>query len=109
MSTTSRAMPPASASAGLRFAEGKWNLRIVAALLWKPMGFNQMVRFLEGISPNTLARRLDDLEALGMISRTVVTVTPPATLYTVEQPGRELATAIDELAQWGERRLTERQ
>ncbi len=101
-------MPLARGWSGLRFAEGKWNLRIVAALLWKPMGFNQLVRVLDGISPNTLARRLDDLEALGIISRAVVTVTPPATLYTVDQPGRELGKAIEELAEWGERQLAER-
>ncbi len=92
-------------SAGLRFAEGKWNLRIVAALLWKPMGFNQLSRALEGISQNTLANRLDSLEALGVITRTVLSVTPPATLYAVDRSGRELSDALTGLSRWGERWL----
>jgi DNA-binding HxlR family transcriptional regulator len=94
-----------ASSEGLRFAEGKWNLRIVAALLWKPMGFNQLSRALVGISQNTLANRLHNLEALGVITRTVLSVTPPATLYTVDRPGRELSDALAGLARWGERWL----
>lgn len=94
-----------ASSEGFRFAEGKWNLRIVAALLWKPMGFNQLSRALVGISHNTLANRLDSLEALGVITRTVLSVTPPATLYTVDRPGRELSDALTGLSRWGERWL----
>jgi len=101
--TASRQMD--ASSEGFRFAEGKWNLRIVAALLWKPMGFNQLSRALVGISQNTLANRLDSLEALGVITRTVLSVTPPATLYTVDRPGRELSDTLAGLARWGERWL----
>jgi DNA-binding HxlR family transcriptional regulator len=97
--------PTDASSEGLRFAEGKWNLRIVAVLLWKPMGFNQLSRALVGISQNTLANRLDNLEGLGVITRTVLSVTPPATLYTVDRPGRELSDALAGLARWGERWL----
>ncbi len=101
--TASRQME--ASSEGFRFAEGKWNLRIVAALLWKPMGFNQLSRALGGISQNTLANRLDSLEALGVIMRTVLSVTPPATLYTVDRPGRELRDVLTGLSRWGERWL----
>lgn len=100
----SRQMDPSSE--GFRFAEAKWNLRIVAALLWKPMGFNQLSRALLGISQNTLANRLDSLEALGVITRTVLSVTPPATLYTVDRAGRELSDALTGLSRWAERWLT---
>ncbi len=76
---------------GLRFAETKWNLRIVAALLWKPMGFNQLSRFLGDISTGTLSSRLGDLEARGLITRTVLSVTPPSTLYDVDRAGGNCA------------------
>ncbi|MBJ7609391.1 MAG: hypothetical protein JF887_08170 [Candidatus Dormibacteraeota bacterium] len=45
------ALSVTDAQAGLLFAEEKWNLRILNAVLWKPMGFNQLCRFLVGISP----------------------------------------------------------
>jgi hypothetical protein len=59
-----------------------------------------------GISQNTLAQRLHDLEALGVLTRSVLSVTPPATLYTLELPGRRLSDAVTALAQWGDRWLT---
>jgi DNA-binding HxlR family transcriptional regulator len=70
------------------------------------MGFNQLSRALMGISQNTLAQRLHDLEALGVLTRSVLSVTPPATLYTLELPGRRLSDAVTALAQWGDRWLT---
>ncbi len=77
----------------------------MAALLRKPMGFNQLSRALVGISQNTLASRLDTLEGLGIITRTVLSVIPPATLYTVNHPGRELSEILAGLARWGDRWL----
>lgn len=55
----------------------------------------------------SLARRLDELETLRIITRAVIAVTPPAILYTVDQSGGELGSAIEELLHWGKRHLTE--
>ncbi len=90
-----------SAQAGLLFAEEKWTLRILNAVLWKPMGFNQLCRFLVGISPNTLARRLDRLETMGLVDRRVLSTTPPATRYSATAVLRELRPILDGLASWG--------
>lgn len=91
------------AQAGLRFAEEKWNLRILSAILWKPMGFNQLCRYLAGISPNTLAKRLDRLETLGLVDRTVISATPPATQYSPTAAARELRSVLVDLGNWGAR------
>ena len=85
----------------MAFAEEKWNLRILSAILWKPMGFNQLCRFLKGISPNTLAKRLDRLEALGLVDRAVISTTPPATQYSATPAARELRPVLEGLAGWG--------
>lgn len=84
----------------LRFAEQKWNLQILSAILWKPMGFNQLCRYLAGISPNTLAQRLDRLEVLGLVHRMVISATPPATQYLPTAAACELQPVLVDLGSW---------
>ncbi|MBJ7593971.1 MAG: helix-turn-helix transcriptional regulator [Candidatus Dormibacteraeota bacterium] len=97
-----------TAQAGLCFAEEKWNLRILSAILWKPMGFNQLCRYLAGISPNTLAKRLDRLEMLGLVDRRVICATPPATQYSATAAAGELRSVLV-MARWGARYVGTRQ
>ncbi|MFI5312847.1 MAG: winged helix-turn-helix transcriptional regulator [Candidatus Dormibacteria bacterium] len=91
----------------LTLVEEKWTLRVVSAILWKPMGFNQLCRFLRGISPDTLAKRLDRLEALGLINRAVLSTTPPATRYSATPAARELRPILEALGKWAAMHLVE--
>jgi DNA-binding HxlR family transcriptional regulator len=77
----------------------KWTLHIIRALLGGPLGFNELGRTV-GANPSTLTQRLERLEAVGIVERTVLSVMPPRTSYTLSGAGMELQSVIDALACW---------
>ena len=83
----------------------KWTLHITRALLEGPLGFNELGRKV-GANPSTLAQRLERLEAVGIVERTVHSVMPPRTSYTLSCAGKELQGVIDALGCWATAHLT---
>ena len=75
----------------------KWTLHIIRALLAGPRGFNDLSRTVGGCNPATLAQRLEHLEELGVVSKTVHSTMPPRTSYTLTQSGMALQEVIDSL------------
>ena len=90
----------------IQILQEKWTLHIVRALLPRPMGFNELGRAAGGCNPATLAQRLDRLERLGLVTRTVESVMPPRTSYQLTQAGVELQSVIDAIDCWGTRHLS---
>src|SRR6202162_4792723 len=72
----------------------KWTMHIVRALLEGPMGFNELGRTIGGCNPATLKVRLDHLEALGILRRTVHSQMPPRTSYELSASGIALQRVI---------------
>ncbi len=85
----------------------KWVLHIIRSLLAGDKGFNELARSVGGCNPATLAQRLDHLEKLGLISKTVTSVMPPRTHYALSASGRELQGVIDEIDRWARVNLPE--
>lgn len=92
----------------IQLLQEKWTLHIVRALLERPLGFNELSRATGGCNPATLAQRLDRLEELGVVSRTVESVMPPRTSYRLTASGVELQEVIDAIDRWGRRNITGR-
>lgn len=74
----------------------KWSLPILT-LLTGERRFSELLAALPETSNRALALALKDLEAAELISRTVTTDYPPATLYGATPPGRRLAQAAERL------------
>jgi len=83
----------------------KWTLHIVRNLLDGPRGFNELGRGIGGCNPATLAQRLEHLEKLGIVEKTVHSVMPPRTAYELSQSGRALQGVIGAIDQWARRFL----
>ena len=83
----------------IEILQEKWTLHIVRALLLGPMGFNELGRAI-GANPSTLALRLERLEEVGVVERTVRSVMPPKTSYALTAGGMELQEVIDALSRW---------
>jgi DNA-binding HxlR family transcriptional regulator len=83
----------------------RWSLLIVRELMRGPKRYSDLAAHLPGIGTNVLAYRLRDLEACGIVARR--TLPPPAAsrVYELTDYGRELRTALRELALWGARSL----
>jgi DNA-binding HxlR family transcriptional regulator len=89
----------------IQLLQEKWVLHIIRTLLPGPVGFNELGRVI-GCNPATLSQRLQRLEDLGIVSRTVHSLMPPRTSYALTPAGAELQTVIDAIAEWGRRNLT---
>ena len=80
----------------------KWALLVIEALLPGPQRFTEVERALGDASPKVVAVRLRELEAAGLVSRTIYAEVPPRVEYELTQLGRELCPAILALRRFGE-------
>lgn len=88
-------------AAALARVGDRWSLLIVDALLDGPRRFNDLQAAVSGIAPNILSRRLSDLERAGVLSTTPYSTRPLRVTYELTAAGRDLASALRLLAQWG--------
>lgn len=79
----------------------KWALLIVQVLRDGPRRFTEIERLLQDANPKMITARLRELEAAGLVSRTVYAEVPPRVEYALTARGRELQPAIDALRRWG--------
>jgi len=83
----------------------KWTLHIVRALLPGPLGFNELGRAVGGCNPATLKSRLDHLESLEIVQRTVHSYMPPRTSYELTPAGEALQRVIEAIDTWSRTHL----
>lgn len=81
----------------------KWVPRIVYELRDGKRRFNELAVVVGGCNSRTLRDRLEALESLQIVSRTIVHTMPPWVEYALTDRGRELADALEPLGRWGER------
>jgi DNA-binding HxlR family transcriptional regulator len=86
----------------------KWTLHIIRALLEGPRGFNELSRAVGGCNPATLTQRLEHLEALGIVQKTVHSMMPPRTSYALTESGQALQEVIEAIDRWVHRYLAPR-
>ncbi|MGI5267590.1 winged helix-turn-helix transcriptional regulator [Nonomuraea sp. CA-218870] len=84
---------------------GKWKALILWALDERLRRFGELRRSLPGISDKVLAQQLRELEADGIVRRTVFEETPPRVEYELTREGVALYAALGALGEWGERRM----
>src|SRR6185312_1139070 len=75
--------------------ERRWQLSIIYAALSGALRFNEFADAVAGISPRMLAERLRDLEAAGLVQRTVIPSSPPTVEYRLTARGRKLGPLIE--------------
>jgi len=97
MSQASLARPAQDA---ILILQEKWVLLIVRALLDGPCGFNELGRAIGGCNPATLSQRLERLEAIGLVTKTVVSYMPPRTTYALTPAGLALQGVIRAIDEW---------
>jgi len=82
--------------------ERRWQLSIIYAALAGALRFNEFTEAVAGISPRMLSERLRDLEAGGLIERTVLPTSPPTVEYRLTEHGRRLAPVIEAMRAYAE-------
>ena len=80
-----------------------WAGLIIRDLLGGPRRFREILLDIGDINDKVLSRRLKELEALGIVSRTVYAEVPVRVEYALTKKGRDLEGAIQEMEGWAER------
>lgn len=80
--------------------ERRWQLSIIYAALAGALRFNEFAEAVAGISPRMLSERLRDLEAAGLVRRTVLPTSPPTVEYRLTERGERLAPIIDAMREY---------
>lgn len=80
---------------------GAWKLTIVKHLTDRPYRFGELRRAVGPVTPRVLTRQLRELEADGIISRTVFAEVPPRVEYALTDLGETLRPAVEWLDDWG--------
>jgi DNA-binding HxlR family transcriptional regulator len=81
----------------------RWTGAITRALLTDVKRFNELAAAIPGLSDRMLAERLKELEAEGVVVRSVIPETPVRIEYSLTEKGRGLESVVRAVAGWAER------
>ena len=88
--------------ATLSLIDGKWKGVILFHLLDGPVRFNEIRRRIQCLTQRMLTAQLRELEADGLVVRTVYPQVPPKVEYSLSLLGESLTPVFHALGAWGE-------
>ncbi|MBV9003823.1 MAG: helix-turn-helix transcriptional regulator [Solirubrobacterales bacterium] len=86
----------------------RWTGAILRVLMDGPLRFSEIAQAVPELSDRLLSERMKELEARGMVQRTVISGPPLRVEYSLSRMGRELEPALSELQRWARRWLGRR-
>ncbi len=81
----------------------RWTLILLRELVAGSTRFNELRRGVPRMSPALLSKRLKDLEAAGIVTRSQVAGGPDLFEYRLTDAGRDLKPVIEAVGVWGQR------
>ena len=87
----------------LSLINGKYKMTILYTLMeFGVVRFNEMKKYIGGISYKTLSATLKELEADGLIHRKEYPQIPPKVEYSLTERGKSLIPILDGMCEWGD-------
>jgi DNA-binding HxlR family transcriptional regulator len=83
----------------------RWTGAILRVLMDGPMRFSEIAQSVPELSDRLLSERMKELEARGIVQRSVIPGPPVRVEYELSTMGRELEPALSELQRWAKRWL----
>jgi DNA-binding HxlR family transcriptional regulator len=99
-------MQGCSVERALSLIDGKWKIIVLYKLLNGTLRFNELRRLIPSVTQRMLTHQLRELEADGLIVRTVYAQVPPRVDYALSARGRSLEPVIMALKNWGDANLS---
>ena len=85
--------------------EGRWKLVIMFHLFGgQILRFSELERAIPAVSQKMLIQQLRQMEADGMVSRTIHPEVPPRVEYRLTDWGQALCPALDALLKWADQK-----
>lgn len=79
----------------------RWTLLLIRELMLGPRRYKDLLEGLPGIGTNLLAKRLQELDAAGLVRKRQMPPPSGAVVYELTERGLKLEPALLELARWG--------
>lgn len=80
----------------------RWTGLIIRALMDGPRRFNELLKIVELVSDRLLTERLRELEAEGLVERTVYPESPVRIEYSLTSKGLAMKKVVDAIGEWAE-------
>lgn len=90
-------------AAAMEIIGNKWTALILRDLASGECRFCSLEKTVGSISPRTLSKRLDELEARGVITKLTYPEVPPRVGYSLTKKGEDLLPIIKQMAAWGDK------
>lgn len=78
----------------------RWTGLIIRALMEGPRRFNELLKMVELVSDRLLTERLRELEAEGLVERTVYPESPVRIEYSLTPKGQAMKSVVDAIQEW---------
>ena len=102
MEPAQRELPACPLETTLTLISDKWKVLILRDLLPGTRRFGELKKSVGGVSQKVLTAQLREMEAGGLLVRTVYPEVPPRVEYTLTELGRSLKPVLDAMQAWGE-------
>lgn len=99
--------PGCPVEGALSLIDGKWKGVILFHLMDGTLRFNELRRKVPRVTQRMLTNQLRELEADGLVVRTIYAQVPPKVEYSLSPLGRSLEPVIGALKLWGDNHLRE--
>lgn len=87
----------------LSLINGKYKMTILYTLMeFGVVRFNEMKKYIAGISYKTLSATLKELEADALVHREEYPQIPPKVEYSLMERGKSLIPILDAMCDWGD-------
>jgi len=81
----------------------KWSYLVISELTQGPRRYNQMLRNLSVVKPQSLTNTLRKLEERGIVKRKVHDTIPVTVEYSLTEKGKDFQSMLVELDKWASR------
>ena len=102
MADTWKELPACPVETTLTLISDKWKVLILRDLMLGTKRFGELKKSIGAVSQKVLTAQLREMEASGLLTRTVYPEVPPRVEYTLTDLGRSLKPVLDAMRRWGE-------
>ena len=102
MSVTAKELPACPVETTLTLISDKWKVLILRDLMPGTKRFGELKKSIGNVSQKVLTAQLREMEANGLLTRTVYPEVPPKVEYTLTELGYSLKPILDAMWNWGE-------
>lgn len=95
-------LPACPVETTLNLIGNKWKVLILRDLMPGTKRFGELKKSIGNVSQKVMTAQLRDMEADGLVTRTVYPEVPPRVEYNLTDLGKSLRPVLNSLSDWGE-------